>query len=102
MDRLQPAAALLERGHAAADYTTLLHWWNEHNFGQHLYIGQDLKRSIDKNELEVKISQTREMSFRARKLLLVRLSGIGQLRGVTGDEGRPPQGTCPDSRMPYA
>ncbi len=52
-----------ERGHAAADYTTLLHWWNEHNFKQPLYIGQNLQRSIDKNELEVKIRQTREMSF---------------------------------------
>jgi uncharacterized lipoprotein YddW (UPF0748 family) len=52
-----------ERGHAAADYTTLLHWWNKHNFKQPLYIGQNLQRSIDKNELEVKIRQTREMSF---------------------------------------
>ncbi len=52
-----------ERGHAAADYTILLHWWNKHNFKRPLYIGQDLKRSIDKRELEVKIKQTREMSF---------------------------------------
>ena len=52
-----------ERGHPAADYTTLLHWWNANNFGQHLYIGQDLKRSIDKNELNTKIRMTREMSF---------------------------------------
>ncbi|MEA4919032.1 MAG: family 10 glycosylhydrolase [Proteiniphilum sp.] len=52
-----------EIGHSAADYTTLLHWWNANNFGQHLYIGQDLKRSIDKNELNEKIRQSREMSF---------------------------------------
>jgi len=52
-----------EIGHNAADYTTLLHWWNENNFEQHLYIGQDLKRSIDRNELSVKIDQTREMPF---------------------------------------
>lgn len=52
-----------EIGHSAADYTTLLHWWNANNFEQHLYIGQDLKRSIDKNELNVKIRQSREMSF---------------------------------------
>lgn len=50
-----------ERGHAAADYTTLLHWWSEHNFEQPLYIGQDLKRSIDRKELDIKIRQTREM-----------------------------------------
>lgn len=52
-----------EIGHTAADYTTLLHWWNENNFGQHLYIGQDLQRSVDKNELQLKIRQTREMPF---------------------------------------
>lgn len=52
-----------ERGHPAADYTTLLHWWNAHNYEQHLYIGQDLKRSIDKRELSSKIRQSREMSF---------------------------------------
>ncbi|MDD4778414.1 MAG: family 10 glycosylhydrolase [Fermentimonas sp.] len=52
-----------ERGHNAADYTTLLHWWNANNFGQHLYIGQDLKRSIDRNELNTKIIQTRNMPF---------------------------------------
>lgn len=50
-----------ERGHAAADYTTLLHWWNEHNFEQPLYIGQDLKRSIDRDELDIKIRQTRSL-----------------------------------------
>ena len=52
-----------EIGHRAADYTTLLHWWNAHNFEQPLYIGQDLKRSTDKNELQTKIRQSREMSF---------------------------------------
>lgn len=52
-----------EIGHSAADYTTLLNWWNANNFQQPLYIGQDLKRSINKNELEVKIRQSREMPF---------------------------------------
>lgn len=52
-----------EIGHAAADYTTLLQWWNANNFQQHLYIGQDLKRSIDRNELQIKIRQSREMAF---------------------------------------
>lgn len=52
-----------EIGHKAADYTTLLHWWNKNNFGQPLYIGQDLKRSIDKNELDTKIRMSREMTF---------------------------------------
>jgi uncharacterized lipoprotein YddW (UPF0748 family) len=52
-----------EIGHRNAGYTTLLHWWNDNNFKQHLYIGQDLKRSIDKDELNVKISQSREAPF---------------------------------------
>ena len=52
-----------ETGHKTADYTTLLNWWNANNFGQPLYIGQDLKRSIDKNELWEKIRQSRSMTF---------------------------------------
>lgn len=51
-----------ERGHNAADYTTLLKWWNDHNYGKHLYIGQDLKRSLDRQELQTKIRMTREMT----------------------------------------
>ena len=52
-----------EIGHPRADYTTLLQWWNANNFEQPLYIGQDLQRSVDKNELDTKIRQSREMSF---------------------------------------
>jgi uncharacterized lipoprotein YddW (UPF0748 family) len=52
-----------ETGHKAADYTTLLNWWNANNYGQPLYIGQDLKRSIDKDELWGKIRLSRSMTF---------------------------------------
>lgn len=52
-----------ENGHASADYTTLLHWWHDNNFKQPLYIGQDIKRSTDKNELEVKIMQSRQLPY---------------------------------------
>jgi len=52
-----------ETGHKAADYTTLLKWWNANNYRKPLYIGQDLKRSIDKNELWEKIRQSRNMTF---------------------------------------
>lgn len=52
-----------EIGHKAADYTTLAEWWNANNFEQPLYIGQDLKRSVDANELDEKIRQTRALSF---------------------------------------
>ncbi len=52
-----------EMGHSAADYTTLLQWWNDNNFKQPLYIGQDIKRSTDRNELEAKIIQSRQQPF---------------------------------------
>ncbi len=52
-----------EIGHKTADYITLLEWWNANNYKQPLYIGQDLKRSIDKNEWEVKVRQMRQMPF---------------------------------------
>lgn len=29
-------------GHPAADYKTLIEWWNSGNFGRHLYIGQNI------------------------------------------------------------
>ncbi|MEZ7874467.1 MAG: family 10 glycosylhydrolase [Bacteroidales bacterium] len=29
-------------GHPAADYKTLIEWWNAGNFGRHLYIGQNI------------------------------------------------------------
>ena len=48
-----------ETGHPAADYTTLLNWWSDNNYGAQLYIGQDIKRSLDKNELHSKIVSTR-------------------------------------------
>ena len=51
-----------EIGHTLADYTTLLHWWNANNYEKHLYIGQALGRSIEKDEFEIKIRQTREMA----------------------------------------
>ncbi|WP_165041726.1 glycoside hydrolase family 10 protein [Dysgonomonas sp. ZJ709] len=36
-----------EIGHTAADYKTLINWWAANNFGQPLYIGQDVKRTMD-------------------------------------------------------
>lgn len=36
-----------EIGHKAADYTTLIEWWANNNFKQPLYIGQDVKRTMD-------------------------------------------------------
>jgi len=36
-----------EMGHNAADYTTLIKWWAANNYEQPLYIGQDVKRTMD-------------------------------------------------------
>jgi len=35
-----------EIGHRAADYTTLLNWWADNNYGKPLYIGQDVLRTM--------------------------------------------------------
>ena len=35
-----------EIGHKSADYVQLLSWWAQHVDGRHLYIGQDLERSL--------------------------------------------------------
>lgn len=36
-----------EIGHKAADYKTLIDWWANNNYKQPLYIGQDVKRTMD-------------------------------------------------------
>lgn len=35
-----------EIGHSSADYETLIHWWSLNNYGAHLYIGQDVVRTM--------------------------------------------------------
>ena len=42
-----------ELDHKAASFLTLVDWWNK-NAGnnRHLYVGQDVKRTIDKSELQ--------------------------------------------------
>jgi uncharacterized lipoprotein YddW (UPF0748 family) len=35
-----------EIGHKAADYETLIKWWDANNYGQPLYIGQDVLRTM--------------------------------------------------------
>ncbi len=36
-----------EIGHNLADYKTLIEWWANNNYDGHLYIGQDVKRTMD-------------------------------------------------------
>lgn len=50
-----------ELDHKAASFLTLVDWWNK-NAGnnRHLYVGQDVKRTIDKSELKHKVLLTRD------------------------------------------
>lgn len=49
-----------ELDHKSASYRTLIDWWNR-NSGQnrHLYIGQDVERSVKKDELSIKTELAR-------------------------------------------
>ncbi len=48
-----------EIGHSAADYTTLLEWWNKHTNGRPLYVGQDVARTMKARQLTQKMRQER-------------------------------------------
>ena len=50
-----------EIGHTAADYITLTKWWNKNANGGHLYIGQDVARTMKANELTRKMKYARQM-----------------------------------------
>ncbi|MDL2222053.1 family 10 glycosylhydrolase [Parabacteroides sp. OttesenSCG-928-N08] len=43
-----------EIGHSAADYTTLIHWWDRH-VACPLYIGQDVSRTMKAGQLAMKM-----------------------------------------------
>lgn len=50
-----------ELDHKAASYRTLVEWWNRNaGYNRHLYVGQDVERTMKFGELETKISMTRE------------------------------------------
>jgi uncharacterized lipoprotein YddW (UPF0748 family) len=58
-----------EIGNKAADYAKLIGWWADNNYRQHLYIGQDVGRMMDKpdlsgepNQLKAKMSSSRAFS----------------------------------------
>jgi uncharacterized lipoprotein YddW (UPF0748 family) len=50
-----------EAGHTAADYATLISWWGEHARGRHLYIGQDVDRTMKANQLNLKMRYERKL-----------------------------------------
>ena len=50
-----------EIGHSAADYETLIRWWTYNNYGAHLYIGQDVARTMKANQLKRKMELERTL-----------------------------------------
>lgn len=55
-------------GHKAADYETLIRWWDESDFGDHLYIGQNIAcldepdlNNPNTTQLEAKMKLAREL-----------------------------------------
>lgn len=51
-----------EMGHKSADYTELVYWWGKNVKKAHLYIGQDVKRTMDKEQLHPKMVMSREVA----------------------------------------
>jgi uncharacterized lipoprotein YddW (UPF0748 family) len=49
-----------EIGHPTADYATLIRWWDEHAYGRHLYIGQDVDRTMKSDQLAPKMQYERQ------------------------------------------
>jgi len=41
-----------EIGHPRADYETLVKWWGQNTYGNHLYIGQDASNSVRNKDLK--------------------------------------------------
>lgn len=51
-----------EIGNKAADYVTLVKWWDKNANGGHLYVGQDVARTMKKDELDKKMAYIRSAS----------------------------------------
>lgn len=52
-----------EIGHQAADYHTLIEWWNDLKSDVPLYIGQDVARTMKIRQLAAKINDTRDLKY---------------------------------------
>ncbi|MDR1918643.1 MAG: family 10 glycosylhydrolase [Tannerellaceae bacterium] len=51
-----------EIGHPSADYATLIKWWNQHAYGRHLYIGQDVDRTMKAKQLSQKMQHEKQLA----------------------------------------
>ena len=50
-----------EIGHPAADYITLIQWWNKNAHDIHLYLGQDVARTMKAGDLTTKMETARSL-----------------------------------------
>ncbi len=50
-----------EIGHPAADYITLIRWWDQHAYDRPLYIGQDVDRTMKAGDLTRKMRYERAL-----------------------------------------
>ncbi len=50
-----------EIDHPAADYKTLIHWWDKYAGERHLYIGQDVARTMKAGQLTQKMAYERSL-----------------------------------------
>lgn len=49
-------------GNVAADFTELAYWWEKNIQKAHYYIGQDIRRTMDRNELHAKMNIAHDTS----------------------------------------
>lgn len=60
-----------EIGHQLADYKTLIDWWANNNYKEHLYIGQDVKRTMDATKQPSGANQLSEKMILSRSYATV-------------------------------
>ena len=56
-----------EIGHKAADYKTLITWWNKYTANRHLYIGEDVERTVKYSDVDNAQSNQMPAKFKLHK-----------------------------------
>jgi uncharacterized lipoprotein YddW (UPF0748 family) len=56
-------------GHPTADYETLIDWWSKNNYGENLYIGQDISKTV---KVKSRKNENEFLNQLPRKMQLVR------------------------------
>ncbi|MEH0158210.1 family 10 glycosylhydrolase [Limibacter armeniacum] len=101
-------------GHPAADYATLVDWWNKHSYGKHVYIGQgayrvgkknweDPNQLIDQLMLNETYSNVHGSMFFSSKSLTANPLGVrDSLRNYYQDEALVPMMKWIDNKPPQS